>query len=422
VPAIEVHSPLHPGQEQVMREAKRFNVLACGRRWGKSHLALELLIIPALEGYPTACFQATTKLMSEFWRDLTVILAPLTARKLEQEHRLELTTGGSVDLWSLESEGAGRGRRYKTLVVDEAGLVRGLDKIWNEDLRPTLADYAGSAWFVGTPNGRNGFWQFFQRGQAEDHPEWMSWTFPSSSNPFLPPGEIEGARAGMPERSYAQEFLAMFVSDGGAVFRRITDAIDRGRTETSIITDRRLAFGCGIDIGRHNDATVITILDSNGVQHYWERFVECSYPRQFEAIKHAMTVLTELANADVDLPRNSYPLKLQEPSLVLDVTGVGDPIYDALLNDSIPVFPYTFTNLSKRRLIDSLAAAFDNSRIRLMDIEVQEQELLAFEVQRTATGLERLGAPPGMHDDAVIALALAYHGASQVGWDWGTAV
>ena len=368
---IEVHSPLHPGQEQVMREARRFNVLACGRRWGKSHLALELLILPALEGFPTACFQATTKLMSEFWRDISLILVPLMARKLEQEHRIELKTGGSIDLWSLESEGAGRGRRYKCLVVDEAGLVRGLDKIWNEDLRPTLTDYSGSAWFVGTPNGRNAFWSFFQRGQSEDHPDWASWTFPSSANPFLPKGETEAARAGMPERSYGQEYLAMFVQNGGAVFRNIAAAVDRGHMETSIVTDKRLAFGLGVDIGRHNDATVITILDSNGVQVYWERFVECSFPRQICAIKHAMTVLAELANK-YRLPE-SEPVKLQEPSLVLDVTGMGDPIFDALVNDCVPVFPYTFTNLSKRRLIDSLAAAFDNGKRILMNIELHAQ-------------------------------------------------
>jgi hypothetical protein len=413
---------LHPGQAQVKSEAKRFNVLAAGRRWGKNVLALDLLIMPpngALRdgdsgGWPVAFFSATNKLLADAWREFCAILAPITTRKLEQEHRLEIIGGGSLDCWSLESEGAGRGRHYRRIVIDEAAHFNRLEQAWTTNLRPTLTDYQGDAWFFSTPSGRNYFWRLFQMGQSADHPEWMSWQYPSSANPLLPPGEVESARADMSDRSYGQEYLALFLTDSGAVFRNVAASIDRGRTETSIITDPALALGLGVDIGRHNDATVLSIIDETGKQHYLESFTDASYPRQVVAIKNAMTILERIAN------QNRAPglraITLQQPSLVLDTTGAGDVVYDMLMNAGIYVFPYAITYTSRRRLLDNLAAAFDAQKLRLLDNETQEQELIAFEVSKTPTGLERMDHPPGMHDDHIFALALGWHGVSGAGY------
>src|SRR5580765_2163544 len=101
---IEIELPsLHPAQRQVVEEAKRFNVLDCGRRFGKSLLGIELDIGPALEGYPVAWFSPTHKMLAEVWRDMRNILVPVIARTAVQEHRLELITGGVVDMWSLDA-------------------------------------------------------------------------------------------------------------------------------------------------------------------------------------------------------------------------------------------------------------------------------------------------------------------------------
>src|SRR5262249_38499389 len=149
---------------------------------------------------------------------------------------------------------------------------------------------------------------------------------------------------------------------------------------------------------------------SNGVQCYWQRFVEVSYPRQIAAIKCAYTVLNELA------AKHRGVGALQRPSVILDATGVGLPVYETLLNEGVPVLPYTFTNPSKLELLGKLAAAFDNGQIRLMDHEEQERELVAFEQSRTAAGNYQMGAPSGMHDDCVISLALAWYGVSGGGY------
>ena len=71
-----------------------------------------------------------------------------------------------------------------------------------------------------------------------------------------------------------------------------------------------------------------------------------------------------------------------------------------------------FNAASKNPLIDELAMAFERGAVRLMDVPEQEAELVAYQYELTKARNVRTGAPEGMHDDCVIALALAVHGAS----------
>ncbi len=121
---IEIRIPeLHPAQRTICDEAKRFNVLACGRRFGKTLLGIELDLQPALEGYPVGWFSPTHKMLAEVWRETRNILNPVIKRTAVQEHRLELITGGVVDMWSLDAADSSRGRKYKRVIVDEAAMV-----------------------------------------------------------------------------------------------------------------------------------------------------------------------------------------------------------------------------------------------------------------------------------------------------------
>src|SRR5215467_11647238 len=89
---------LHPSQVQVIQQCQRFNVLCCGRRWGKTVLGIDRLIHPALQGKPVAWFSPTYKLLADTWREVRDTLAPITREKSEQERRLELINGGVIDL------------------------------------------------------------------------------------------------------------------------------------------------------------------------------------------------------------------------------------------------------------------------------------------------------------------------------------
>jgi len=222
---------LHPAQLQVGQQAKRFNVICCGRRWGKTVLGRDRLIHPALQGKPVAWFAPNYRLLTEVWRELQATLGPVITRSNQQEWRMELRGGGVVEMWSLDSPDSGRGRAYALAVVDECALVPNLEQAWQQTIRPMLTDYIGGAWFLSTPKGMNYFKALFDRGQDPERKEWASWQMPTVANPFIAPDEIESARLDMTEAAFNQEYLALFVNWEGSVFRRVGEAATVDRTQ-----------------------------------------------------------------------------------------------------------------------------------------------------------------------------------------------
>src|SRR6266487_1070316 len=132
---------LHPGQSRVMQQAKRFNVVDCGRRWGKTVLGIDRLIHAALQGKPVAWFAPNYRLQGEVWRELQETLAAIIVTTNQQERRLKLRGGGVVEMWSLDSPDSGRGRAYAVVVVDECALVPNLEQAWQQTIRPMLTDH-----------------------------------------------------------------------------------------------------------------------------------------------------------------------------------------------------------------------------------------------------------------------------------------
>lgn len=206
----------HPSQHQIQREALRFNVVCCGRRWGKTTLALDLLTRPALAGKPVAYFAPTYKMLIEFWRTLAEVVQPVTRRISEQERRIELITGGLIEMWSLTEPNVARGRKYARVVPDEAAQVSELLLAWQQVIRPTLADLRGDAWFLSTPHGEGDFKALFEYSGAV--PQWRAWQRPTHDNPHISRDELVSLEAELPPDVYAQEVLAQFVTIAASAF------------------------------------------------------------------------------------------------------------------------------------------------------------------------------------------------------------
>jgi phage terminase large subunit-like protein len=232
MPELEIHLPQrHPGQERIYQERERFNVAACGRRFGKTTFFLDMLIddpgYGVLDGYPCAWFAGTSKIFDEVWRLALETLRPIIRRTDTQKHRMEFHTGGILDFWSLDGGdkgGAGRGRKYRRAAIDEAALVPGFMSVWTKAIRPTLVDLRGDAWFASTPRGRqNDFYDLWLRGQPGEKKMkgWKSWRIPSHANPFLSKEELADMKAEYAGRplDYLQEMEAEFVSEMGLVFK-----------------------------------------------------------------------------------------------------------------------------------------------------------------------------------------------------------
>jgi terminase large subunit-like protein len=373
----------HPAQYEVLRNSKRFNVLCCGRRWGKTTIAIDRLVRPALGGKPTAWFAPTYKLLSEVWRTIHTSLATITTRKNEQEHWIELMGGGKIDCWSLDDPDAGRGRAYARIVVDEAALVADLQRAWEQSVRPMLADYQGGAWFLSTPKGTaNYFHTLYQRGQDPGSQEWASWQMPTTSNPHINPTEVEAARGDMTDLAFAQEYLAQFVTWAGAVFRRIMDAVGDILNEPAAMI--------GVDWGRTGDYTVFTALSAQGHLVAIDRFRGIEYALQ----RARLAEFWKRAGACC--------------WIVAESNSMGGPVVEQLQADGLPVVGFNTSSASKAGIIQQLALAFERGVIKITHDPVLIGELQAFEGKPGPSGQMRYGAPAGINDDTVMSLAIAW--------------
>lgn len=249
---------LHSAQRRVVTESKRFNVLCCGRRWGKSTLGEDRLVHPALEGHPVAWFAPTNKFLTASWDRAVEIFAPVTVRKLEQQHSIDLVTGGRVEMWSLEDREAGRSRKYKLAIIDEAAHVPHLEYSWGKVIRHTLIDLRGDAWFCSTPNGLNYFEKLYQRAGNAKYPNWQSWQMPSHSNPCLSADELEEVRNECLASEVDQEIFAQFLSAHNAAFIGVLAAAS-AEPQTMPFEHHQYAFG--VDWGRRVDSTAVAIID-----------------------------------------------------------------------------------------------------------------------------------------------------------------
>jgi predicted phage terminase large subunit-like protein len=220
---------LHAAQREILAQSRRFNVCCLGRRTGKTFMGVDVLVDGprqkgAIHGYPVAWYAPTYPLLLEVWRKAVVLLKPITkpGGKSEQHKRLDLVTGGVIEMWSLDNPDAGRGRKYATTVIDEAAMVRNFDDAFENNIRPLLADYKGECWLLSTPKGDNYFKTMFDRGDAANinrDPEYASFQMPTWANPYIDPTEIESMRQGMPRLSFMQEIEAQFVSFAGTFIK-----------------------------------------------------------------------------------------------------------------------------------------------------------------------------------------------------------
>lgn len=364
-----------------------------GRRWGKSLIGENILIKPALHGAPVGWFSPTYKMLAEAWREVKSTVAPVVQRRSEQDKRLELYGGGSIEFWSLDNPDVARGRKYGLIVVDEAAMVPNLMYVWDAVLRPTLVDMTGGAWFFSTPKGRNGFWQLWQRGQDEQEPEWQSWRGPTSENPYIPAGEVEAMRRSMPERIFRQEIEAEFLDDAGGVFRRVMEAAVL--TPREPVSGRSYVFG--VDWAKYSDFTVITVLDAASKEMVdMDRFNQIDYSVQVNRLK-------ALAG------------RYKPHAIIAETNSIGEPLIEQLRADGMPVQGFTTTNASKQQAIDGLALAFERGELKILNDQVLIGELQAYESTRLPGGGFRYSAPEGMHDDTVMSLALAWHGTNTGG-------
>ncbi len=382
---------LHAGGQRALYQARktRFLVVACGRRWGKTHFG-KVMTYEALLKRKTDVWwvSPTYKMSSAMWRVFRRDLGAFATAIDTQERTMEFDNGAALTVWTGESADTMRGGAPGLVIVDEAAMIRDAD-MWPAVIRPALTDHSGSAIFLSTPRGRNWFWELYNRGLDPAFPQYKSWNFPTSANPLLKPEEIEEARQTLPDRLFRQEYLAEFLDDAGGVFRGVAEV---SRLDPLRAPKPGARYVGGIDWGRAGDFTVFTLLDADThEQVYIDRFQKIGWEVQRGRIRAACD-------------------KWRPTLIEAEANSIGEPNIEALRREGLPVRAFQTTSSSKGPLIDDLALAIERGDLALLNDRVQVAELQAYELERLPSGSYRYSAPDGGHDDTVIALALAWHG------------
>jgi len=367
----------HKAQQKVLDSKARFKVLCCGRRFGKTLICQVIAIRSMLEN-KAVCYVAPEFGFGKelFNQVLKLIPNALINENNKSELYIELITGGSLRFLSGEALDSFRGRKYHLVIIDEAAKIKDLETAWNFAIRPTLTDYRGDAIFISTPKGTNFFYKLFIRGK-DGEPGYESFHYPTSANPYISKEEIEDAKRDMTEAAFNQEFLALPGENEGNPFKQhdiFNNTIQKLSDKPAVIF--------GIDLAKTVDFSVIVGLDEDGAMCHFERW-RTTHEENRERIK--------------GLP--AYIPK------VMDSTGVGDPIYEAL-RDIVPnLHSFKFTGSSKPMIMKSLITNFEKGLVKVN--EKTAEEMRTFEYYETEAGNVKYEAQSGYHDDCIMALAMA---------------
>jgi hypothetical protein len=381
--------PLRHDQHRILKSPATTKVVCAGRRFGKTYMAGIYSLACADNGAAVAWVVPTYKNSRAPWRFAESMVGPAgkSVRIHRSERVIEFPSQGRLSVYSADNDVALRGEAFDVVIVDEAAQVR--EETYTDVLLPTVADRDGRILLISTPRGRNWFWREYQRGVAGQR-NIASWTAPSSANPMPSIRRAaEAARERVSERTYRQEWLAEFVEDGGGVFSNVR-ACATARPQSNAQAGRQYVFG--VDWGKSHDFTVICVMDvTDGALVHMERFNQIDY--------------------QVQLGRLTGLFERFEPfSIVAESNSIGEPLIEQMQRQGLPVVPFQTRNASKTLVIDDLALAFARQSISIIADDVLINELQSYEMERLPSGLMSYGAPDGLHDDCVMALAMAWHG------------
>jgi len=374
----------------ILESKERFVTLCASRQFSKSTILQNVLLYRSLNNknitslYITPTYSLALIVMNKIYQDL--LESDVVKSYNKTENQITFINNSVTHFRSSTNPDTIRGLSANYLYIDEASFQS--DDVWNS-ARPTLNVIGKQAVLASTPRSKQGFfYSCCQQGQAGN--ENYKYLFGHySSNPFYNKLEVEDAKKTLPESIFRQEYDAEFLDDGGSVFGdirkcQIVHTFDYFKSDGP--------YSIGIDLGRQEDYTVVTVLNKFG------KVVEIYRDRQKDWI-----FLISSINAII----SKYP-----GSVVLcETNNQGDVVFDLLRKSNSSIRGFTTTQESKAEIIEELILAFQT-----YDIQIPVQELfppLYSEINTFTftyspkTRRVSYGSLTGFHDDCIISLALA---------------
>ena len=217
----DLNFPLLPWQQEVFADKTRFKVIAAGRRCGKSRLAATTLIIEALKCPAGSAVLYVSPTMGQSRQIIWDLLLEIGREVIQGSHvnNLDITliNGARIYVRGADRPDTLRGVSLTYAVLDEVADIK--PEAWEQVIRASLSDKKGRCMMIGTPKGRNWFYDMFNLGKDGTDPEWKSWHFTTQDNPLIDPTEIESAKKTLSSFAFKQEYLASFDNAGSDVFK-----------------------------------------------------------------------------------------------------------------------------------------------------------------------------------------------------------
>lgn len=378
-------------QRSYLASEKPFSILVWHRRARKTRTALNKQVMKIMtqpRGVYYYVLPTYRQAKAVIWDSLVKDHIPdeIVEKKNDSELAIYYKNGSIQRFVGAEDPDKHRGTNPIDVVFDEYSEMS--ERIWTEIFQPVLRENKGTATFVYTPKGKNHSWKLLQL--AKQQPDrWYSDVRSVHDTGMFTSEELEEIKLNTPMSLYQQEYECSFLESASSFFRRTRENLYEpdGYDDTH-------SYQLGIDLAKYQDWTVITPFDLHTFKVLpQDRFNQVDW---------------NLQKARIGVAHHKY----NRAHLVVDATGVGDPIAEDLQNEGLPVTPFKFTEASKRELLTHLSILIEQDKIKLPNDENLLAELDAIQWGLTDTGKTQITTVQGMTDDRVMSLALAVWGHS----------
>jgi hypothetical protein len=301
-------------------------------------------------------------------------------KKNEADMIIELTNGSILQMVGADNIDRIVGTNPVGVVFSEYSIMK--PEVWDY-ISPILTENGGWAVFVLTPRGKNHAYKLMKA--AELNPKWFVEILPVSYTHAVKEEDLLEQKLGMSAALYAQEYECDFTENASAVFK---DVRKRTYPVQEWQHDDTAMYRLGVDLAKANDFTVITAIDLSTFKVApQDSFNQIDYTLQKTKIEAAF-------------------YRYNKPVVIMDATGVGQPIVDDMLNKGINIEPFTFTYNSRNELLVNLQILLEQDKIKIPDEPELIQQLEAAFWDITAQGRTRITVPDDLHDDRLMSLAL----------------
>jgi len=363
----------------IRNEMYKYYILNIGRQWGKTMLGINQMLDWAIND--SGCNIAwVTPIYKQGKKVFTELEKATRGSGLFDYNSTELTVKGfnsTISFFSGERPDNIRGNTFDYLIIDEFAFTR--EELWSEVLSATVLVKGKKVIFISTPKGKNHFYKLSLQPNYDDRYKYFHFT--SYDTPFINALDLEERKRSLPSHIFKQEYLAEFIDNGSGLFTNVRDCISTPIKSTKY-------FG-GLDIGRADDYTVLTIVNENNQTVFCERWRHDEWTNIIDKVAKII---------------NEY-----KAITYVEVNNQGDVFYEMLQKKCrYLIEPYVTTSKTKPIMIEDLAVLFEQKDISILDIQWLVDELEAFTyIYNQTTRNVQYSAPQGVHDDGVISLGLA---------------